>query len=199
MPPRGRSEVPAAGEVSLSTATGRRELLVAGVVQSIDAEHAERSDYWTAMLPDGRPARALLLGAGGGTLAALLHRRFGPVPVVAVDDDLCVVALGRREFYLRLPNVQPVLADAFAFAANCPGRFDYVAVDIFRGAERPRQIAGRPFLRDLARLGGPRGAVAFNLFRDRRIEATIARIERVLPVVRRVDAGKNVVLHCRPR
>jgi spermidine synthase len=188
-----------AGEASISTAMGRRELLVAGVVQSIDAEHAESSDYWPAMLPDRRPARALLLGAGGGTLAALLHRRFGPVPLVAVDNDPDMVALGRRAFYLGLPGVQPVIADAFAFAATCPGRFDYVAVDLFHGAERPRQVGGRPFLGELARLAAPRGVVAFNLFRDRRVETTIMRIARMLPLARRTDVGKNVVLHCRGR
>jgi spermidine synthase len=153
------------------------------------------------MLPDQRPSRALLLGAGGGTLAALLLRRFGPLPIVAVDDDPRVVALGRAEMYLSLAEVQVVLADAFLFVEACPARFDfdYVAVDLFRGADRPRAVLGKPFLRGLRRLTAPGGVVAFNLFRDRRVESAAGRIGQVLSVVRQVQAGKNVVVHCRVR
>ncbi|MGH2600420.1 MAG: spermidine synthase [Dehalococcoidia bacterium] len=178
---------------------GRRVLLVGGVVQSVDLHDAEVGDYWPAMLPDLRPSRSLLLGAGGGTLAALLLRRFGPLPIVAVDDNPRVVALGRAEMYLGLPEVQVVLADAFSFVESCPAWFDYVAVDLFRGAERPRAVLGKPFLRGLRRLTAPGGVLAFNLFRDRRVESTVGRIGRVLSVVRQVQAGKNVVVHCRVR
>lgn len=178
---------------------GRRALLAGGVVQSIDVESAGASDYWTAMLPDTRPARALLLGAGGGTLAALLHRRFGSVPVVAVDDDPALVRLGRSAFYLDLPEVSIILADAFQFVAACPGRFDYIAVDLFRGGERPRALLGRPFLRDLRRIAAANAVIAINLFDDRRIENAVTRIARSLTVTRRIGAGKNVVLHCRVR
>lgn len=190
---RGEDREPVVGDDR-----GRPALIVAGVVQSVAVEAAEASSYWSAMLPDVRPARALLLGAGGGTLAALLTRRFGGVRIVAVDDDARVLALGRCHFYLGLPTVQPVLADAFAFAAACPGRFDFIAVDLFRGGERPRAVLGRPFLSDLRRLASPRGSIAVNLFRDRRLATSIARIERVLTVTRRVEAERNTVLHCRP-
>jgi spermidine synthase len=176
---------------------GRRELCVGGVVQSVDLDSAAGRAYWSAMLPDQRPSRALLLGAGGGTLAALLRRRFGPVPVVAVDDDPRIVALGRSSFYLATAGVQVILADAFHFVATTPGRFDYIAVDLFHGAERPRETLGRPFLRDVARLAAPSGVIAINLFRDRRVDSAVARIERVLTVNRRIEAGKNLVLHCR--
>ena len=184
-------------QLQISIDPERTSLLVDGVVQSVNLAGAAASDYWPAMLPDVRPRRALLLGAGGGTLAGLLLQRFGSVEIVAVDDDPEVVALGRQAFYLALPEVQVVLADAFRFAATTPGRFDYVAVDLFHGAERPREIAGRPFLRDLRRITRPGGGVAINLFRDRRLVSAIARIERLLPVQRRVDAGKNTILHCR--
>jgi spermidine synthase len=186
-------------DVRLVCDRGRQALLAGGVVQSIDVDSADASDYWTAMLPDTRPARALLLGAGGGTLAALLLHRFGSMAVVAVDDDPAVVRLGRATFYLDLPDVSVILADAFQFAAACPGRFEYIAVDLFRGGERPRELLGRPFLRDLRRIAAPNAVVAFNLFRDRRTEQAITRIARSLAVTRRVSAGKNVVLHCRVR
>jgi spermidine synthase len=185
--------------VRLRCDRGRTALLVDGVVQSTDVENADASDYWTAMLPDTRPEQALLLGAGGGTLAAMLHRRFGPLPIIAVDNDPEVVRLGRASFYLTLPEVSVVLADAFQFAAACRGRFDYIAVDLFRGNERPRELAGRPFLRDLRRIARPGATVAFNLFKDRRVEVTHTRIARLLAPVQQVTAGKNVVTHYRVR
>ena len=86
----------------------------------------------------GLPTTVLFLAAGAR--------------VVAVDNDPEVVRLGRASFYLTLPGVSVVLADAFQFAAACRGRFDYIAVDLFRGNERPRDLAGRPFLRDLHRM-----------------------------------------------
>jgi spermidine synthase len=178
---------------------GRPALVVDGVVQSVTVECAGPGEYWPAMLPDVRPHRALLLGAGGGTLAALLRRRFGRVRVVAVDDDPRVVELGRRAFYLGEPGVEPVIADAFAFAAACPARFDYIAVDLFRGGERPAAVLGRPFLNALRRLAEPRGRIAVNLFHDKRIETSITRVSRVLTVTDRVAVGRNVILHCRAR
>lgn len=178
---------------------GRTALIVDGVVQSIDVEHADASDYWSAMLPDTRPEQALLLGAGGGTLAAMLNRRFGPLDIIAVDNDPEVIRLGRTSFYLTLPRVSIVLADAFQFASFCRGRFDYIAVDLFHGNERPRELAARPFLRDLRRIARPGADVAFNLFKDRRVENTLTRIARLLAPVRQVTAGKNVVTHYRVR
>ena len=176
----------------------RPALIVGGVVQSVAVECAGPGEYWSAMLPDVRPARALLLGAGGGTLAALLTRRFGGVRIVAVDDDPRVVALARRSFYLGLPSVDVVVADAFAFAATCPGRFDFIAVDLFRGGERPRGVLSRRFHNDLRQLAATgHTPIAINLFRDRQLATGIARIERVLTVTRRVDVGRNTVLHCR--
>ena len=192
-------EARAAGEPWVSHDRGYPALLVGGVVQSVTVELAVATEYWPAMLPDARPERALLLGAGGGTLAALLTRRFGRVRIVAVDNDARVVQLGREAFYLSLSDVDVVLADAFAFAAACTGLFDYIAVDLFHGGERPRAMLSRPFLADLRRLSAPRATVAVNLFRDKRLPRDIARLERGLTVLRRVDAGRNVVLHCRGR
>jgi spermidine synthase len=183
--------------VSVMREADRVELMFDGVVQSIDLASAHQREYWSAMLPDQPPRSAILLGAGGGTLAALLQQRFGVMPVLAIDNDPEVIAAGRRDFYLTLPGVQVVLADAFRFIACCRGRFDYIAVDLFRGGERPREVTGRPFLRDLRRVLTPRGSVAVNLFRDRRTETAIERLSRGFSIARRHDAGRNVVLHLR--
>ena len=75
----------AAPRVRLGEDRGRRALLVQGVVQSVALEGpGAREGYWGRMLPDVRPTRALILGYGGGTLAHLLHDRFGPLQIVVV-------------------------------------------------------------------------------------------------------------------
>lgn len=178
---------------------GRRALLVDGVVQSVLAEREAVGDYWHALLPDVRPERALLLGVGGGTLAAILDRRFPGVAMVGVDHDPRVVAIGRQAFHLALPNLSVVIADAFAFAAASPATFDYIAVDLFNGLARPREVLGRPFITDLRRLLSPSGTVAINLFRDRTLATAVTRIERRLSVRAVRQVGQNAVIHARRR
>lgn len=190
---------PTADAVVIGEDRGRQALLVGGVVQSVSVDRIAADDYWHAMVPDVRPRRALLLGAGGGTLIAALHARFGVVPVVAIDSSVQVVALGRSQFYLGLPGVSVVVADAIQFARSCPVQFAFVAVDLYHGARQPREALGRPFLRDLRRLLGDDGSAAINLFQDRRTSHSVARIERVLRVTGMQACGKNVVLTVRGR
>ena len=148
------------------------------------------------MVPDCRPARALLLGLGGGTVARLLHARFGPLPVVGVDDDPDVVALARIE--LRdLEGLEIVQADAFGYVAHSGERFDLACIDLYRAAQLQAAIVGRPFLRSLRAMLAPRGQAAFNLFLDRRTDVRTRRIARVFRVLRTVQVGKNVVVWCR--
>lgn len=173
--------------------------MVDGVVQSVLAEREAAGDYWHAMLPDVRPERALLLGVGGGTLAAILDRRFPGVAMVGIDHDPRVVAIGRQAFHLALPNLSVAMADAFAFAAACPATFDYIAVDLFNGPARPRETLGRPFLTNLRRMLSPGGTDAINLFRDRTLATAVTRIERRLSVRAVQHVGQNTVIHARRR
>lgn len=173
---------------------GRRVLLVDETVQSSADVAAE--GYWSAMVPDRRPRRALLLGLGVGTVARRLHVRFGPLPVVGVDDDPAVIAVARREL-ADLPCLEIVEADAFRYVATTAERFDLACVDLYRGAQLQAGIVGRPFLRRLRELLAPRGHAAINLFADRRTMMRIHRLARVFRVLRTVAVGKNVVVWCR--
>lgn len=188
----------ALSEVRFGEDEGRRVLLVDGSVQSVaDPTRPSFDDgYWSAMVPDQRPSRALLLGLGVGTVARLLRARFGPVRLVGVDDDPGIIAVARREL-ADIRTLEIVEADAFRYVAESDERFDLACVDLYRGAQLQAQIIGRPFLRQLRGLLEPRGVATFNLFADRRAESRVHRLGRVLRVTRQIRVGKNLVVWCR--
>jgi spermidine synthase len=182
--------------VNLDIDRGRPALLVDGVVQSV-APEAAAGGYWEAMLPEHAPRSALLLGYGGGTLARLLAERWPSVRIVGVDNDPPVLALGRHAFGPLPCNIELVLADALTFVLGCTARFDYVAIDLFRGERVPRGAYGRPFLRGVRHALRPHGRAAFNLFDDERAETRTERLRTAFHVERVVRAGDNRIVHCR--
>jgi spermidine synthase len=194
--PGSRGAGPLVREVRLGVDRGRPAVLADGVVQSV-APSTAAGGYWEAMLPEHRPRRALLLGFGAGTLAHLLVDRFGPLPIVGVDNDPRMLALARSAFGPLPPNVDLVLADAFAFVELCAGRFDYVAVDLFRAGHPARGVTGQPFLRALRRALMPGGRVAFNLFRDAHTARRLRRIATRFTVTHVKHVRDNVVVHAR--
>ncbi len=172
--------------------------MVDGVLLSIAIEGTgPASGYWAAMMPEGSPRSALLLGLGGGTLAHLLARRYPDVEIVGVDADREVVDFARLHFGLALPNLEIVIGDAFDYVEHCYREFDFVAVDLFVGYGFQHGVLAKPFLRQLRAMTGRGGEIAFNLFKDRRTEQRMARISRVLRTYRVDRVGRNVVVHCR--
>jgi len=177
---------------------GFPSLVADGVILSVDPAAGDPPfGYWTAMLPDARVHRALILGLGGGTLAHLLARRFPGVRITGIDNDAEVIAFARRHFALgAVANLTVRIADAIGYLAHCREQFDYVAVDLFHGHEFMRASLSRPFLRDVKRVASAHGEVAFNLFHDGRSTTRVSRIHRILPVVRVDRLPQNVVVHC---
>jgi spermidine synthase len=177
---------------------GHRALMADGVILSVAVgEKDPPFGYWAAMLPEGSPRSALLLGLGAGTLAQLLTRRFPDIRIVGVDIDPQIVEFARRHFDMVLPNLQVVVGDAFAYAADCRQRFDYVAVDLFCGHAFQRGALARPFLRALKTIAGPTGEIVVNLFRDRRSDVYVNRLARILYVHRVERLSRNVIARCR--
>jgi spermidine synthase len=179
---------------------GRAALLVDGVVQSISPEDGlVDGGYWAAMVPDERPRSALILGLGGGTLARLLYVRWGQLRIVGVDDDPSILEVARAVGWLATRGLEVVVADAFQYVHSCEEKFDYVAVDLFRGERLPGRAFGKPFLRRVRELLPPHGRVAVNLFRDRRQVMRVERLEGFFDVRQQVSVGGNVIVHARRR
>jgi spermidine synthase len=151
------------------------------------------------MVPDDPPRNALILGLGGGTLARLLHTRWGPVPIVGIDDDAAIVETAARVGWLPRTDLDVVMADAFDYVQTCGQRFDFVAVDLFRGERLAARAFGKPFLRRVRALLEPRGRVAVNLFMDRRAPEREERIAIFFDIYQRHRVGGNLVIHARRR
>ena len=179
---------------------GRAALLVNGVVQSISPQDVlVDGGYWAAMLPDDRPRRALILGLGGGTLARLLQARFGEVAMVGVDDDAAILGMAEEVGWLPREGLTIVVDDAFEYVQTCHERFDYIAVDLFRGERLAGRAFGKPFLRRLQMLLVPHGRLAINLFSDLRIFDRLNRIAMFFDIRNQVGVGGNVIVHARRR
>lgn len=177
---------------------GHRVLIQDGAILSVAvAADDPPFGYWTAMLPEGTPRTALLLGFGAGTLAHLLARRFPGIRTVGVDIDPRVIEFARHHFDLAVPNLEIVIGDAFAYAAECRQPFDYVAVDLFCGHAFQRGVLAKPFLRHLTAIAGASGEIVVNLFRDRRGDVYVNRLARILTVHRVERLPYNIVVHCR--
>ncbi len=187
-------------EVRIGEDGGRAALLVNGIVQSISPEDGlAHGGYWGAMVPDDRPLRGLILGLGGGTIARLLHARWGAFPIVGVDDDPAVLDLAREVGWLPNEALEIVVADAFTYVKDCRDRYDYVAVDLFHGEDMDARIFGQPFLRRVRAVLAPRGQLAINMFADLRMLTRVNRIAAFFEIRERRYVGGNLVIHARRR
>ena len=188
-------------QVRIGEDAGRAALLVDGVVQSISLEDGlADGGYWAAMVPDARPRRALILGLGGGTLARLLHARWGGnVRIVGVDDDALIVETAQAAGWLAVPGLEVVLCDAFTYVQAARERFDYVAVDLFRGERLAARVFGKPFLRRLGSVLEPRGWLAVNFFRDQMEAVRYERLAAAFEIRACRHVGGNTIVHASPR
>jgi spermidine synthase len=189
-----------AADVRIGEDGGRAALLVNGIVQSISPEDGLSSGgYWAAMVPDDRPHHGLILGLGGGTLARMLHARWGTFPIVGVDDDPAILELASEVGWLPTDGLEIVVADAFGYVQSCQERFDYIAVDLFRGEELASRAFGKPFLRGLRRLLVTRGRLAINMFTDLRVFTRVARIAAQFEIREQRAVGGNLIVHAQRR
>jgi spermidine synthase len=151
------------------------------------------------MVPEAPPHRVLILGLGGGTLARLLHARWGNVPIIGVDNDADIVETAASVGWLPRSGLEVVMADAFEYVQTCGLSFDFVAIDLFRGQQLVMRVFGKPFLRNVRALLEPRGRIAVNMFMDRHERAREARIAAIFEIYENRRVGGNVIVHARRR
>jgi spermidine synthase len=187
--------------VRLGKDAGRSVILVDGVVQSVAPVDSTRwGGYWQAMVPPFKPKHALILGLGGATIPHILVQRWGEdVATVGVDDDPSILLLAEQTGWLAVPGLEVVRSDAFDYVATCRQRFDYVAIDLYRGLTFNGRSLTKPILQRLRDLMDPPGWLAVNLFVDRYTSRRLDRLRRVFRLEQTVEVGSNIVVHARGR
>lgn len=100
--------------------------------------------YWIFMVPQYRPKNVLILGYAGGTIAGLIRKFYGDVPITGVDLDPMEDRYGATI----------IKADAKEFVKTC-GHYDAVIVDTFsRDHSKCCDFVTSPeFVADLTRIG----------------------------------------------
>lgn len=165
-----------------------------------------RLGYWELLLlPVGScPKRALLLGLGGGTVAALLARRCPGVAMVGIERDETVLTLARLEFGLdAIPGLEVVVADAFVEVALRAEReaasYDFICLDLYESGRLAPGSLATTFLRRLATLLTPTGRLSVNLIVTSRQGEQLHRLSRVFTTLREQRLHGNLVVHARQR
>jgi spermidine synthase len=101
--------------------------------------------------------------------------------------------------WLPRDGLEIAVTDAFAYVQSCSERFDYVAVDLFRGEELAGRAFGKPFLRRLRTILASRAQLAINVFADVRMPLRVSRIQTFFEIREQRHVGGNVVIHARRR
>jgi spermidine synthase len=141
-------------------------------------------DYTRAMMAvlllQPRPASALVIGLGAGSVAKFLHRHFPDMRITVVEINPKVIDVAREYFCLPEDSAHFSIevADGFEFVQTSRRRFDLLLVDGFDHNARAGALESLPFYLACSERLSQRGAMAVNLLANSRgYKATIKRIE----------------------
>ncbi len=196
---------PISGKIEVVQEGLERRLMVGGLAQSInyDAPDVEER-VWGELVESltvnrkSQIENALILGLGGGTVAHLLTKKFGPIPIDAVELDPVIVEVGKKFFDLgRLSNLNIVVGNAVDFVKNSR-QYDLIIVDLYTGSRYPAEAESPSFFADLKRLAHPSGVIVFNRISGKRnaefeekLKASFGDFKK--KTVPSKSGGKNVI------
>lgn len=170
---------PISGEITVVQQMGQRSLSVGGLVQSVTIGTIDlRKRIWGRLVEEILVAaraggvtinNVLLLGLGGGTMAHLLQKSLGPVPIDAVEIDQAIVHVAQDYFNLDcLQNLRVIIGDAGYvvvhpqnFTLSFPN-YSLIIVDLYLGSVFPPAAGTVDFFQGLNKLLSAEGLVVFN-------------------------------------
>ena len=114
------------------------------------------------------PARALVVGLGGGAFPRLLVQRHPKIVVDVVELDPVVVDAARRFFDLpQTPRLQVHVGDGVDWLARArpagQAGYDVVLLDAFSGDGIPAPLSSKAFFDDARRVLADRGVAVLNI------------------------------------
>jgi len=113
----------------------------------------------------GDPRRILVVGLGGGTLPAFLHRHYPDATIDAVDIDPEVVFVAKEFFGFREnERLRVHIADGRKFIEDIRQPYDVIFLDAFGTDNVPPQLTTQEFLGAVRRGVSPGGVVIGNIW-----------------------------------
>lgn len=132
-------------------------------------------------LPDDfHPKKLLIIGLGGGTIAALARKKWSKIDIVGVDIDPVIVGLGTEYLGLGKLSVDTHIADAYEFIHTQKKSFELVCLDTYVGSTFPEKFASDAFLLQIKRVLKKNGIGLFNRLYDGRDRARADKFEKQL-------------------
>ena len=134
-------------------------LFVDNIPQSI---YPPSGGYWQHMIPEEKIESALVLGVAGGTIPRMLIEKNPDIQITAVDNSKKVIDYAKKHFNLKEIKMKLFIKDAFEFIYETPERYDYIAVDIWKGIWFPFTVLTAPFITRCKDLLKPNGTLYIN-------------------------------------
>lgn len=132
------------------------------------------------LLFEPQPAKIVMIGLGGGSLAKYCYAQIPQASLVAVEIDPDVVAL--RDLFCIPPDderFQVVCEDGAVFVRNASNSVDVLLIDGFDMNGQSEQLCTQSFYDDCYRSLGPNGILVVNLaVEDPHVGQSIARIRQ---------------------
>lgn len=158
-------------------------------------------EVWEGVLKKtGRKnSRWLVLGLCGGTIPALIAKKYAPTRLVGVEIDPVMVELGK--VYLKLDQIaklEIVLADANKYMATTKDEFDYILVDTYCGDQLPKFVYSQTFIKCLKAHGQ---TIIFNhLFYDDAkkfaAQSLVSTLQKFFPNIALTHKLTNLLITC---
>ena len=148
------------GKINVWEKSGSLVLEVGGYPQSVSLNTPDLPQrYWYKAVEEvssrlNEPARALLVGVGGGTILHLLSRKFPRLQLVGVEIDEEILKIARQFFELdKIPNLEIVVGEGGEYISSYHADpFDLVFVDAYLGGNFPLHFEEEQFLTQLRRI-----------------------------------------------
>lgn len=136
------------------------------------------------LLFNARPARVLIVGLGGGSLAKFIYHRLPWVVMEVVEINPRVVAIARQYFHVPLDDerLTIIVGDGAEYVARDGRTADVIAVDGYDGESQVEELSDEAFYDACCRRLDAGGVLVVNLWgSDRKFDEMLLRIEAAFP------------------
>jgi spermidine synthase len=149
-----------------------------------DLELAYTRSMMAFMLFNERPARVVMIGMGGGSLAKFVYHRLPWAKIDVVEIDPKVVAIARQQFFVPPDDerLRVHIGNGAEWIAREGPSVDVIAVDGYDGDSQVEELSTRDFYEACRKRLAAGGALVANLWgSDRRFHEYLERIETAFP------------------